>query len=196
MVYAEGGIDAPLDETARRAGVGNATLYRRFPTRAALLAAVFEERLAEYACAAQEALLQPDTWAGFCQYAERISQMQAADWGVSDVLTMTLPSAPGWRPSMSERPAHSQSWSGGLRRRGNSGRISLPRTSRWLLPVVNDGQCGRGARHWRPRDSGPKAVPGDRVRRLPRRALPCAATPADGCKVACGDARAHPNDAG
>ncbi|MHC9295283.1 TetR/AcrR family transcriptional regulator [Mycobacterium sp. LTG2003] len=34
------GTDAPLDEIARRAGVGNATLYRNFPTRRELIVAV------------------------------------------------------------------------------------------------------------------------------------------------------------
>lgn len=37
------GIEAPLDDIARAAGVGNATLYRNFPDRQALLAAVFME---------------------------------------------------------------------------------------------------------------------------------------------------------
>src|SRR4051794_41764337 len=32
-VFAEQGLDAPLDEIAKRAGTGNATLYRRFPPR-------------------------------------------------------------------------------------------------------------------------------------------------------------------
>jgi AcrR family transcriptional regulator len=39
-VFVERGPDAPLDEVARRAGVGIATLYRRFPDREALLRAV------------------------------------------------------------------------------------------------------------------------------------------------------------
>jgi AcrR family transcriptional regulator len=39
-VFAETGVDAPLDNIARRAGVGNATMYRNFPTREALLEAV------------------------------------------------------------------------------------------------------------------------------------------------------------
>jgi len=46
----EHGPDAPLDDIARRAGVGNATLYRHFPTRHALLVAVYShevESLAE-----------------------------------------------------------------------------------------------------------------------------------------------------
>jgi AcrR family transcriptional regulator len=39
-VIAEEGPDAPLDRIARRAGIGNATLYRHFPTRRDLLVAV------------------------------------------------------------------------------------------------------------------------------------------------------------
>ncbi|KJY31292.1 MULTISPECIES: TetR/AcrR family transcriptional regulator [unclassified Streptomyces] len=35
--FVEHGAEAPLDEIAKRAGVGNATLYRNFPTRAALI---------------------------------------------------------------------------------------------------------------------------------------------------------------
>ncbi|KUH38999.1 TetR family transcriptional regulator [Streptomyces kanasensis] len=35
-MFVESGADAPLDEIARRAGVGNATLYRHFPDRTAL----------------------------------------------------------------------------------------------------------------------------------------------------------------
>ncbi|MFF0557036.1 TetR/AcrR family transcriptional regulator [Streptomyces sp. NPDC004266] len=46
-VFAEQGADAPLEEVARRAGVGIGTLYRHFPTRADLLNAVFQEALAE-----------------------------------------------------------------------------------------------------------------------------------------------------
>lgn len=39
-VFVEYGSDAPLDEIARRAGIGNATLYRHFPDRQALAHAV------------------------------------------------------------------------------------------------------------------------------------------------------------
>src|SRR5207244_6832248 len=48
-VFVEQGADAPLDEIARRAGVGIATLYRRFPDRAALLRAVALDVLARAA---------------------------------------------------------------------------------------------------------------------------------------------------
>ncbi len=41
-VFREKGYDAPLDEVARRAGVGAGTLYRHFPTRDALLDAIMQ----------------------------------------------------------------------------------------------------------------------------------------------------------
>jgi AcrR family transcriptional regulator len=42
-VISEQGADAALDEIARRAGVGIGTLYRHFPTREALLEAVYRD---------------------------------------------------------------------------------------------------------------------------------------------------------
>ncbi|NUR88999.1 MAG: TetR/AcrR family transcriptional regulator [Nonomuraea sp.] len=54
-VIAEEGPDASLNEIAKRAGVGPGTLYRHFPTREALLAAVFEGRLTGL-CARSEEL--------------------------------------------------------------------------------------------------------------------------------------------
>jgi len=46
-VFAEAGTQAPLDEIARRARIGNATLYRHFPTRDDLIVAVYAEEVAE-----------------------------------------------------------------------------------------------------------------------------------------------------
>jgi AcrR family transcriptional regulator len=89
--FATRGLDVPLEAVAEDAGVGIATLYRRFPRRDDLIVACFERRLAEYALAAEEALAAPDGWTGFCAYVERICAMQAADRGVKDVLTRTFP---------------------------------------------------------------------------------------------------------
>src|SRR3954447_24387699 len=46
-LVAEAGNEVALDEVARRAGVGNATLYRHFPTRGDLLVAVYADEIAE-----------------------------------------------------------------------------------------------------------------------------------------------------
>jgi len=93
-VFAEQGIDAPLTDVARRAGVGIATLYRRFPAREELIDAVFVEKMSVYADAVDTALTEPDPWVGFCWYVERICQMQAADHGFTAVVTAMFPGAP------------------------------------------------------------------------------------------------------
>ncbi len=53
--FTEHGADASLEDIARRAGVGSATLHRRFPSRRALLEAVFHDRV-EALCARVEVL--------------------------------------------------------------------------------------------------------------------------------------------
>lgn len=93
-VFAEQGLDAPLDEIARRAGTGNATLYRRFPTRADLIAAVCAERMAEHLDAVQAGLADPDPWNGFASYLKAVGAMQARDRGIADLVTMDVPTAP------------------------------------------------------------------------------------------------------
>ena len=44
-VYAEGGLNAPFSAVAKRAGVGQGSLYRHFPDRTALAVAVFEDNV-------------------------------------------------------------------------------------------------------------------------------------------------------
>ena len=44
-VFATSGVDAPVREIAEQAGVGVATVYRHFPTRAQLIAAVFRREI-------------------------------------------------------------------------------------------------------------------------------------------------------
>jgi AcrR family transcriptional regulator len=46
-VYAELGAEAPIEAIARRAGVGERTLYRRFPTKADLVRAALDQSIAE-----------------------------------------------------------------------------------------------------------------------------------------------------
>jgi len=90
-VFAEQGLEAPLEEIALRAGVGIATLYRRFPTRAQLIAAALVEKVTQDADAAEKAVEAPDPWAGFVGFVERICALQADDRGLSDLLSMALP---------------------------------------------------------------------------------------------------------
>ena len=89
QVFGEQGLDASLDEIARRAHVGNATLYRRFPSRRELIAEVFAGRMAEYVELAERALAEPDAWAAFVGYLTRLCEMQATDRGLSELLVTT-----------------------------------------------------------------------------------------------------------
>ncbi len=74
--FAQDGPDASLNEVARRAGVGVATLYRHFPTRDSLVAAVYSSELDALGASVDEylATLTPDAaldaWgARFLEYA-------------------------------------------------------------------------------------------------------------------------------
>ena len=60
---AKDGPDASLDDIARDAGVGSGTLYRHFPTRVALLEAVYRDGV-ERLCAEGDRLLESDTEPG------------------------------------------------------------------------------------------------------------------------------------
>ena len=85
-VFSEQGLDASLDEIARRAGVGNATLYRRFPTRQDLIAAVFADRKATQVDLADKALQEPDPWTGFVGYVTAMCELQSTNRGLGELL--------------------------------------------------------------------------------------------------------------
>jgi AcrR family transcriptional regulator len=60
QAFAETGVNASLNEIAKRAGVGAGTLYRHFPTREALLQALLHERFEELGKKAAELSAEPD----------------------------------------------------------------------------------------------------------------------------------------
>lgn len=95
-VIADRGPDAPLDEIARRAKVGNATLYRRFPERAALIRAVAMDVMTRSTEVARAALAEePDAFAALARYMRdaldnRVGAVmpmvaQALDWSDPEV---------------------------------------------------------------------------------------------------------------
>ncbi|AUY53698.1 TetR/AcrR family transcriptional regulator [Streptomyces sp. CB01881] len=93
-VYSEQGVEAPLDVIARRAGVGNATLYRHFPTKAALVEEVFREALDAIRAAGEEARFAASPWAGFTGYLDQVFALLAADRGAGDLMTTGLAGVP------------------------------------------------------------------------------------------------------
>ena len=75
--FAERGPDASVDEIARRAGVGHATVFRRFPTKNDLIAAVALDRIRGLTAEAQAALENPDAAAGFLAFMWRAAELHA-----------------------------------------------------------------------------------------------------------------------
>lgn len=63
IAFAESGVDASLDEIARRAGVASGTLYRHFPTRLDLVEVVLADQLAELVDLGRELLAADDPFA-------------------------------------------------------------------------------------------------------------------------------------
>ncbi|HEV3357047.1 MAG TPA: helix-turn-helix domain-containing protein [Pseudonocardiaceae bacterium] len=93
-LFAERGVDVALEEVARRAGVSIGTLYNRFPTRAALIEAVFADRLEKIAGYALAALADPDPWHGFADYLVNVCELQAVDRGFNEVAARGLADSP------------------------------------------------------------------------------------------------------
>ncbi|OBI48303.1 TetR family transcriptional regulator [Mycobacterium kyorinense] len=92
-LFAERGLSVPLEEIAGRAGVGVATLYRRFPTRADLAAAAFERNMSRYTEAVDRALDNPHAWEGFRALVFELCELQASDAGLRDLLTTAFPAS-------------------------------------------------------------------------------------------------------
>jgi AcrR family transcriptional regulator len=93
VVFGERGLDAPLDEIARRAELGNATLYRHFPSRCELVVAVYTETLRDVVAATERALANPDPWDAFTAHVTFLCELQATNRGLADLLTTTLSGA-------------------------------------------------------------------------------------------------------
>jgi AcrR family transcriptional regulator len=89
--YTAHGIDVPVTAIARRAGVGVATLYRRFPTRTALVTEAFSGQLALCVAVLDKALDDPDPWRGFCSVIEKVCAMQARDRGFTAAFLSEFP---------------------------------------------------------------------------------------------------------
>ncbi|HEV8249836.1 MAG TPA: helix-turn-helix domain-containing protein [Gaiellaceae bacterium] len=83
-VFAEQGPSASVDEIARRAGVGHATVFRRFPTKDALIRAVVDRRIAELNALADDALHAEDPGAAFTEFVWRAAELGAKDRGLDE----------------------------------------------------------------------------------------------------------------
>ncbi|WP_436534279.1 TetR/AcrR family transcriptional regulator [Actinoplanes sp. HUAS TT8] len=100
--FAEDGLQVPMRAVARRAGIGVATLYRHFPTRADLLTAVLAERVAECSGRMRAALDDPDPWRALEGTIREFAERQAHDRALNEALFGATDSFPR------ERREHAQ----------------------------------------------------------------------------------------
>jgi AcrR family transcriptional regulator len=78
--FAEGGLEAQVEDIARRAGVGVGTVYRHFPTKDKLVEALAAERFENLAAIAEAALDEPgEPWDVFAATIWRAATAVAAD---------------------------------------------------------------------------------------------------------------------
>jgi AcrR family transcriptional regulator len=83
--FAAEGLAVPIDEIARRAGVGPGTIYRHFPTKEALFQAVIEDRVRSIVDKGR-ALLADDPGTALFEFLREMVQTGAADHGIADAL--------------------------------------------------------------------------------------------------------------
>ncbi|ADG99430.1 transcriptional regulator, TetR family [Segniliparus rotundus DSM 44985] len=84
--FAELGIGAPVDEIARRAGVGAGTVYRHFPTKEQLFLAVVMDRVDHILARAEEVLRTEPAGEAFFTFFTEVIDQAAVDHGLSDAL--------------------------------------------------------------------------------------------------------------
>jgi len=96
LAFATEGLDVSIREIARRAQVGVATVYRRFPTKDALLTEAFAGQLTLCSQIVEEGLAAADPWLGFSSVLEKLMEIHALDRGFSRAFTSQLPEAAGF----------------------------------------------------------------------------------------------------
>jgi len=85
-VFAERGLEASTAEIAERAGVGEATLFRRFPTKDDLIAAIVATKMEESVAIGTECLGEQDPWRGLERFLYEMAERSIRDRGVSDAV--------------------------------------------------------------------------------------------------------------
>jgi AcrR family transcriptional regulator len=85
-VFAEQGVDAQMDDVARKADVGVGTVYRHFPTKEALLSALHDEHFAVVAVYVRNLLTLDDPWDAFTRAMWFGAEKSVGDRAFSEIL--------------------------------------------------------------------------------------------------------------
>ncbi|WOX10568.1 helix-turn-helix domain-containing protein [Streptomyces sp. N50] len=85
--FAAEGLAVPLDEIARRAGVGPGTVHRHFPTKEALFEAVVREHLEQLTLDARAALAEAEAGPAFFAFLARMTAEADAKQDLTEAIT-------------------------------------------------------------------------------------------------------------
>ena len=88
-VFAEHGLEASTAEIARRAGVGQGTVFRRFPTKDDLVAAIVVDRLGEITDAAAAPLAHPPAEGRVLAFMAELARIHVRDRGLIEAVNGT-----------------------------------------------------------------------------------------------------------
>ena len=165
-LFADQGLDAQMPEVAKAAGVGVGTVYRHFPTKDDLIAALVAERFERLAEKAREGLAAEDAWDAICAFIRFSAQIQADDRGLCEVMgsrpeVMNAAAREVGLPDLCERLIRRAQRSGQLRRDlawedvpmiacglGGTARAAVgPGAGRWprLVEIILDGLRAPGS---------------------------------------------------
>ncbi len=165
-LFADQGLDAQMPDVAKAAKVGVGTVYRHFPTKDDLIAALVAERFERLAQKAREDLEMADAWEGICDFIRFAARIQADDRGLCEVMgsrpeVMDAAARAAGLPELCERLVKRAQRSGELRRdlvwedipmiACGLGRITQattgPATGRWprLVEIILDGLRAPGS---------------------------------------------------
>jgi AcrR family transcriptional regulator len=100
VVIAERGIDAPLEEIARRADVGIATLYRNFASRDELVQALFERSMDEVDVLVSDIGGEESAWDSVVNFMDKLGMWLLADPAMPTIVTRIGIIDPDRRPAM------------------------------------------------------------------------------------------------
>jgi AcrR family transcriptional regulator len=166
-LFADQGLDAQMPDVAKAAKVGVGTVYRHFPNKDDLIAAMAADRFKRLAERAAESLEAEDAWEGLCDFIRFSAQIQADDRGLCEVMgsraaVMEAAAQAAGLPDLCERLVERAQRSGELRRdltwedipmiACGLGRITQategPAMGRWprLLEIILDGLRAPGTR--------------------------------------------------
>jgi AcrR family transcriptional regulator len=85
-VFSEAGVDAPVRDIAERAGVGIGTVYRHFPRRPDLIAAVFRQEMDACADAAEALAVEHPPFKALQMWMQRFVELAGTKHGLAQAL--------------------------------------------------------------------------------------------------------------